>query len=125
MTPKSYQVGLVGESTYQEAVELMDYGHRVILEHEPENQHDPLAVVARNEMGDVLGYIGRGTWLQRAVAVERKDVEAYVLEVTGGTNNKRLRGLLLNVAIGLEAEKMRTRRAGTKERRGCLGFLFR
>lgn len=125
MVIKTYELGLVGESNYQRAVREMSFGDRVTLEHEPDNRYDPHAVVARSADGNVIGYVERGSWAQRAIAVEGKDAEAYVLDVTGGSAGKRSRGIVLRVAIGDNATLLREEQAHLANRKGCLGLLFR
>ncbi|AMK19357.1 HIRAN domain-containing protein [Sphingobium sp. MI1205] len=122
---KTYDAGLVGEARYQKAVRETRYGERVSLVHETDNRHDPLAVVARNASGQVIGYVPRDSWLQRAIAKERKDVAAYVVEVTGGTRDKPSSGIVLRVAIGDQAELMRAELDRMAASKGCLGFLFK
>ena len=95
----TYSVGLVGESRYQPAVRASREGERVRLYREPDNPHDPDAIVAVNARGQIIGYIPADSWLQRVIHEEQKGVTASVAMVTGGTADKPSRGVVLEVEL--------------------------
>ena len=98
-----YSAGLAGESKYQWAIGALRVGQRVLLVPEPENPFDGEAVKCTSEGGHTLGYVPRGSWLQRCVN-EGQAVSARVLEISGGTQDKPTRGVVLEVRTGPHAE---------------------
>lgn len=96
---KTYSVGLVGESNYLSEIRLSSVRERVSLEPEPDNPHDPRAIVARNAHGEVIGYLPRDGWLTGVILDEDKSVTAQIASIEG-TGNKL--GVVLLVAIGGE-----------------------
>lgn len=104
-----YNVGLVGEANYQQAIQRLRIGDPVELIREPENQYDPLAVKACDVAGRTIGYVARGSWLQRLIAEEDQPVVAHVANVTGGERGKPYRGVVLDI---MTANDARTAREG-------------
>lgn len=83
---KSYSVALVGVSQYQNAIAACGQGEAVLLLHEPDNPHDDDAVAAVCH-GDTIGYIGRGSWLRRALLDESKGCRARIQSINRGLDN--------------------------------------
>lgn len=98
-----YSIELVGESNYQSGVARLRAGDPVELEHEATNTFDPLAVVAKDVAGRTIGYVPRGSWLQRLIAEEGEDVLARVRAIVGGEAGKPQRGVVLDIWTGKEA----------------------
>ena len=95
-----YTVPLVGEQNYQSAVKRCRVGMPVELVCEPENPHDPKAIVAILPGGATLGYVPKDSFLQRAVHEEGKGAKARVIEVVRGK-----RGFLeIALEVGLNGE---------------------
>jgi|GEM_PF-4904599 len=69
-------------------VERLQPGDELVLEREPDNEHDAAAVRVLDSEGNSLGYIPRGTNEQVAVALDHADeglsVRAIVNHLTGG-----------------------------------------
>jgi hypothetical protein len=97
---KTYSVGLVGESNYQDAIGLLDVGERVWLSPEPDNPHDPRAIVARDANGAPIGYVPRDSWLTGALIDEGKGSRAIVESIEGGDAGRPNRGVVLSVELG-------------------------
>lgn len=77
-----YYLELVGEQHYRDATSRARVGDEVQLLTENGNPHDPEALVVCDKSGRTLGYIQRGTWLQRALIWEEKGCEAYIDALT-------------------------------------------
>ncbi len=67
---RTYLIGIVGESFYQDAIAALKVGDRVEFRHEPDNPHDQNAVAVVTGGGALIGYVRRETRLQDAVASE-------------------------------------------------------
>lgn len=80
---KTYSVPLVGVSQYQHAIAAVGEGEAVQLLREPDNPHDEEAIAAVCH-GDTIGYVGRGSWLRRAIIDEGKGCCARILSVHRG-----------------------------------------
>jgi hypothetical protein len=126
----TYSVHLVGESKFQDAIDLLVEGERVSLVHEPDNRYDKAAVKAVDSEGSTIGYIERDNWLQRVIVDERKEVYAEVEEIIGGEKGKPMKGVILMVATAKDAEALRNespeqRRARIKASygAGCMAIL--
>lgn len=102
-----YSTELVGESNYQPAVKRLRVGDPIELRHEPDNRFDADAVCATDVAGRTIGYVPRGSWLQRVVAEDGTDVVARVRAIIGGEAGKPSLGVVLDVFTAADAEKMR------------------
>lgn len=98
--PRTYQVGLVGESNYQSAIRRCTAGQRVEIVHERGNPYDDLALVVVTERGDTIGYVPRDCWLQGAVHDEGKGCDATIKSVGSGDSGKL--GVVLDVCLNTE-----------------------
>lgn len=96
---EAYRVGLVGESNYQEPVGELRPGDWVEFVPEPENEHDPRAIFARDVFERKLGYLPQDHWLARAMLDEGKIARAEVDAITGGSRGKASRGVVLKVSL--------------------------
>jgi HIRAN domain len=97
-----YTAHLVGESNYQDAIELLSEGDSIELLHEPENQYDDRAIKAVDEDGSTVGYLERDSWVGRVLIDEGKDVVARVHEIIGGGPGRML-GVVLEILTAKEA----------------------
>ncbi|MGX7926488.1 HIRAN domain-containing protein [Tsuneonella sp. HG094] len=98
--PKSYSVGIVGESNYQAAIRNLREGERVFLQPEPDNPHDPRAIAVRDGEGQTIGYIPRDSWLTGAIIDEGKGSRALVERIDGGDRGRPSLGVVLAVELG-------------------------
>jgi hypothetical protein len=80
---QSYPVGLAGERAYQDAIAGCEAGQPVLIFREPDNPHDPDAIVVLSLAMRRLGYIPRDSWLQGAVHDEGKGCVGTVKEIEG------------------------------------------
>lgn len=98
---KTYSVPLVGVSQYQHAIAAVGEGEAVQLLREPDNPHDEEAIAAVCH-GDTIGYIGRDSWLRRAIIDEGRGCRAQILSVHRGLDavGVSLSVQLTNEAIG-------------------------
>jgi len=94
--PRSYPVNLVGESFCQAAIRRCRAGQPVTLWHEFDNEHDRNAIVAVSQQGEKIGYLGRGSWLYKAINEEGEGASAAILSIDTqyGTS-----GIVLRVLI--------------------------
>lgn len=78
-----YPVAVVGEQYEgrQFVIAKLKAADRVDLIPEPENPHDPFAIRVETESEKLIGYIGRDSWLVRALYDEGKDLRASVWDV--------------------------------------------
>lgn len=107
-----YSSELVGESNYQDAVRRLQVGDPIELVHEPDNAYDALAVKACDLSGRTVGYVPRGSWLQRLVAEDQTDAFALVRSVIGGEPGKPALGVVLDVFTAKDASEARLGRYG-------------
>lgn len=112
---KKYPVGLVGESKYQGAVKQARAGDMVTLAYEPDNPHDPEAIVALDRRGNRLGYIPRESFLQRIFHDEGGGVAAVVKSVAGEGKSGKL-GIVLEVELDAGDNPTVSYRGGTVAR---------
>lgn len=126
----TYSVHLVGESKFQDTIDLLVEGERVSLVHEPDNRYDKSAVKAIDSEGSTIGYVERDNWLQRVIVDERKEVYAEVEEIIGGEKGKPNKGVILMVATAKDAEALRNESPDQRRTRikasygtGCLVIL--
>ena len=94
--PTGFPVGIVGESNYQKAIRQCHAGEVVSLFREPANLHDPNAIAVVCARGNTIGYIGRDSFVHRAVHKEGRGIEARILSLKGGKNGI---GVVLDVEI--------------------------
>lgn len=76
--PRTYFVGLAGESHYQEAINALQPGDKVTILHEIGNPYDDEALVVHDRSSRPLGYIPKAHWLKGAVFEEAKGASAKV-----------------------------------------------
>lgn len=81
---RAYNVGLVGERSYQEAIGMCREGETVRLVREPSNPFDKKAIAAICPRGNVIGYIGRDHFLQRVVHEEGRGAVTKILSLNTG-----------------------------------------
>lgn len=93
---KTYPVGIVGESNYQDAIEFLRTGEIVKLWHEPGNPFDSRAIAVAASDGDTIGYIPRDFWLREALLDEGKPVIARVMRLAKGP---KAIGVTIEVAL--------------------------
>ena len=96
-----YPVPLVGEKHYQPAIKASNVGDVVHFEPEPNNPHDPKAVLVTNGTGNVLGYLPRDGWLTRLIVDEGGMPLAQIKSINGHGRGKLL-GVVLEVATAGE-----------------------
>jgi hypothetical protein len=94
---KTYQVGIVGEASYQGPIGRCFEGQRVHILHEPDNPYDPEALVVVTEAGATIGYIARDCWLQDAIHEEGRGCGASIKEITSAGAGGR--GVVIDVAL--------------------------
>ena len=110
--PKSYSVGLVGESNYQQAIKGLREGERVLLVPEPDNPHDPRAIACRDGNGATIGYIPRDHWLTAAILDEGKGARAVVKTIHGGDGGRPSLGVVLTVELAEKGEPVESTPSG-------------
>ena len=93
--PKTYPVGLVGESHCQAAIRAARPDEPVELAHEIDNPYDADAIAVFSSAGRRLGYIPRDSWVHRVLLDEGKGYTAQIKSIEGG------RGQDLGVVIVL------------------------
>lgn len=92
-----YDVGLVGEANYQEAIRACREREPVQILHEIGNPYDEEALVVVTQSGEKIGYIARSNWLQRAVHQEGKGCDAQIKAVHRG--ERGLHGVVIEVEL--------------------------
>lgn len=95
--PRTYQVGIVGESNYQPAIRRCSPGQQVQIVREQGNPHDRQALAVVTSSGATIGYIPRDHWLQRAVHDEGKGCDATIRRISSGGAGSL--GVVLDVAL--------------------------
>jgi hypothetical protein len=101
--PKSYAVGIVGESNYQPAIRSCRVGERVDIFHEVGNPCDEDALAVISSAGATIGYIGRDHWLQEVVHDEGKGVDATIMGIDGDPLGVVLDVVLTSGEVGTRA----------------------
>jgi hypothetical protein len=98
--PRTYSVGVAGESNYQDAIRACSVGQLVDVVHETGNPYDDqaLAVVVAAS-GTLIGYIPRESWLRQAIHDEGKGCDAIILSIEGPEHR---RGVVLQVSLNHE-----------------------
>jgi len=94
--PRTYQVGIVGEASYQPAIRQCESGQLVDIIHEPDNPYDEYAL-AVSVHGKTIGYIPRDCWLQDAIHEEGRGCDAQIKSISAGA--KGLLGVVLDVSL--------------------------
>lgn len=107
---ETYPVGIVGEASYQDAIEFLTEGEIVELWHEPANPYDKRAIAVAASDGDTIGYLPRDLWLRDAVLKEGKPVTARVMRLAKGA---KVTGVTIEVALaGMGIRQRPFKRAG-------------
>lgn len=94
---QTYNVGLVGESNYQRAIAQCREGETVFLFRQPDNPYDERAIVVVSGRGATIGYIGRDSFLHRAVHDEDQGCTAEIVAIRDG--GKRMLGVVIAVEL--------------------------
>lgn len=117
---KVYPLGLVGESHYQDAIRNCHPGESVAICHEPDNPYDNRALRVENDIGQLIGYVPKSSWLREAIHEEGRGVAATILSVAdGGSGNL---GVVINVTL---TDDVLADREHGKPGRSSLWGLFR
>lgn len=95
---KIYPVGLSGEAQYQDGILRTHAGEVARIFHEYDNPYDKNALRVENNVGDIIGYIPRASWLHRAVHEDGLGVAATVKSISDG-NGAGLLGVVLDVTL--------------------------
>lgn len=95
---KIYPVGLAGEVNYQEGILRSHPGEAVRVYHERDNPYDQRALRVENNVGDVIGYIPRSSWLQRAVHDDGLGIAATIKAISDGDGHGVF-GVVLDVTL--------------------------
>lgn len=77
---KQYPVRLVGEQHYDGACARSRTGQEVFILHEVGNPHDELALVAKNELGETIGYVPRESFVRGVYHEQGRSVIATITE---------------------------------------------
>ena len=99
MNARTYQLGIVGEATYQPAIRQCSEGQGVEVVHEPSNPYDNMALAVTAD-GQVIGYVPRDCWLRKAIHDEGKGCDATIRSINAGA--KGLLGVVLDVRLSDE-----------------------
>ena len=83
VVPRTYRVGLAGESYRQPAIRRCRIGDPVTLRHDVGNAHDSRAVAAFAR-GEQIGFLPRDGWLTDAIFDQGKQVSASILSMAAG-----------------------------------------
>lgn len=102
-----YLAGIVGESRCQAAIREARVGEIVTLRPEPTNKADARAIEVIGKSGKRLGYIERDSWITRCILDEDRDCAARIRSIKSGGGNTRNLGVVIDIAIGNDAEKAR------------------
>jgi hypothetical protein len=77
---KQYPVRLVGEQHYRDACGACKIGDTIFIFRETHNPHDKKAIVAKNEMGQTIGYVPRESFVQGVIHDQLQSVYAEITE---------------------------------------------
>lgn len=94
---KVYPLNIVGESHYQDAIAQCHIGERVAICHEPDNPYDDRALRVENDIGQVIGYIPKSSWLREAIHEEGRGVAATIKSI--GPTPKDILGVIIDVTL--------------------------
>ncbi len=94
---KVYQLGIVGESNYQDAICQCIEGERVYVCHEPDNPYDDLALKVETAGGRTIGYVAKSSWLRRAIHDEGRGVTCTIRSLGRGDGD--IVGVVLDVTL--------------------------
>lgn len=114
---RTYSVGLVGESNYQEAIRTCRVGEPVVVSLQPDNPYDDRALVVTTLDDQTVGYIPRDNWLQDAVHEEGKGCDATIRSIDKSPGGAL--GVVLEVR--LDDGELQTRTYGKPEPAGSTG----
>jgi len=126
-----FPLAIVGESNYQDELERLrsaiDEGQRWLvarfyIRREPQNAHDPNAIVVTTDSGETIGYFSRQDAKQYRAAVERLEAHYDTIWcrgcLQGGTDSKPSIGVVLDVLPPRDLAELptepRARRSETK-----------
>ena len=117
-------VSLVGESRYQDTIELCTINDSVTLVHEPFNTHDKRAIVVEWLPGQPIGYIPRGTWVHELLLDKSSSYKAHIDYI--GRSDGGAKGVVIKVLVRGATEKITVRSqaesrrfAGQANKSGC------
>lgn len=82
--PRAYPVGIVGEASYQPAIERCHKGEVSTLYRETGNPHDARAIVVKSFTGATIGYIPRSSWLHEVVHERGTGATATIMSLHTG-----------------------------------------
>lgn len=94
---RTYNIGIVGESNYQDAIRSCAQGDPVLVQLEPDNPYDDRALAVVRTDGRVIGYIPRDSFLQRAVHREGQGCIAEIAAIRVG--REAMRGVVIEVEL--------------------------
>lgn len=83
VVPRTYRVGLAGESHREPAIRRCQIGDPVTLRHDVGNAYDPRAVAAFAR-GEHIGFLPRDGWLTVAIFDQGKQPDASILSMAAG-----------------------------------------
>lgn len=95
---KIYPVGLVGESHYQPAISRTHPGEPAYIRLEPDNPFDARALRVENNVGDIIGYIPKSSWLHRAIHDDGLGAAANIKAVSRPSKDA-LFGVVIDVTL--------------------------
>lgn len=104
----TYPTGIVGERNYQDAIARCIEGEPVQVCHEIDNPYDKLALRVENARGEIIGYIGRDSWIRDCIHDEGRGCVATIRTIAVGETG--MLGVVLNVM--LSDEQVHKRRYG-------------
>lgn len=118
---KVYPLGIVGESNYQEAIGQCHVGEKVSICHEPDNPYDSRALRVENDIGQVIGYVPKKSWLREAIHEEGRGVAATIKSI--GATSEGVMGVVIDVT--LTDDMVIERQHGKTKRPSFLGLFNR
>jgi hypothetical protein len=98
MAPKSYLVGITGETEHQPAIERCVIGERVEIIHTADHPVDPLTLVVVSPRKEVLGYIPSNGWLGKRIHQKGLVCDAVIMGIRSPGRDMPL-GVVLNVRL--------------------------
>jgi hypothetical protein len=98
MAPKSYLVGITGETEHQPAIERCVIGERVEIIHTADHPVDPLTLVVVSPRKEVLGYIPSNGWLGKAIHKKGLVCDAIIMGIRSPGRDMPL-GVVLSVQL--------------------------
>lgn len=97
----STQIAGVTFGNRQNLIQLLEVGEKLLLIREPDNPHDPNAIMVEHSQYGQLGYIPRSLAVQVASELDCAGgiAEAVVIALTGGTSDYPHRGALISFTV--------------------------